>query len=683
MSQIFNVSIFPNMLNREDAINSTLAQTVPLTFRELQATICNIGWAPATFNGSRKKANFEQTQIIALDVDGGCNLSEAQSYFGGYKHIIGTSRNHQKEKNGATVDRFRVLLFLSEPIKDEAMFNATFAQLSTRYTFVDLAAKDCSRFFFPCTEIVSANEEGTLLSPVQPPPPPAPKEGAQKGQIYKEGQRGHLSRETKQFLAEGAPPGDWNKALYKVCRDFHQNLYPIEETIENLSKMQNPYFSGGLDENDQNSIISAYSKTPSHPPRFFATLEDENPWGFTVTRPGYKGAPVIDPNHPDNMRHLLEDVMNLSIEKNELKNITEINGRSLTNQDLALIRTQARACRLNPTTEFVMDTLERITVDRAYNPFKRVVEAFGPWDGKTDYIGALFKEVTIDPEHLEHTELFKSYFYKWFVGVCARIYSTDQITHEQNMVLTVKGAQGCGKTRFFQRLKIAPGILNESPVDVQDKDTRLQLLTHCFWVLNELDGITSKADAAAIKALITQTEIKDRAAYDRVFTEGLARVSFAATVNSDDFLRDLTGSRRFLVIPVQKMNAEHSVDMVGVFAQALSLYQSGEVRHWFNTEEIDKVEKFNQLFTVVDRINFVASKVEPGENWATLSDIFDALMPNYNYHSGDLLKLGRLLARAGLPSKRQRRNGEQLRFYKCAIGDLERKISAQKIPVSN
>jgi len=62
-------------------------------------------------HGNRNNESTEPySNLIVLDIDEGMSLKYAKEVFSDYYSIITTTRNHQKEKNGITCDRFRVVL---------------------------------------------------------------------------------------------------------------------------------------------------------------------------------------------------------------------------------------------------------------------------------------------------------------------------------------------------------------------------------------------------------------------------------------------------------------------------------------------------------------------------------------------------------------------------------------------
>lgn len=71
-----------------------------------------ISYAAHSFKeGHRSNDNvISGFQLIILDIDGGVDLETAKILFGDYTYLIATTRSHQKEKNGKTEDRFRIIL---------------------------------------------------------------------------------------------------------------------------------------------------------------------------------------------------------------------------------------------------------------------------------------------------------------------------------------------------------------------------------------------------------------------------------------------------------------------------------------------------------------------------------------------------------------------------------------------
>jgi len=207
---------------------------------EIAALASEEQWSPSEYNNGRRSIKeFIRTEIIALDIDEGCSLDKAKVLFKDYKHIIATSRNHQKPKNGIVADRFRVILFLNEPITTDKDFKATFKELQSTYPFIDEACKDASRFFFPSPEVVSINE-GRLVETTKAPDKP---------EVVRveppEGERGQLWKSTLELLVEGAPEGHRHHSLVKAVGNMREQGYTQDEVISKIDEMAERTYPDG------------------------------------------------------------------------------------------------------------------------------------------------------------------------------------------------------------------------------------------------------------------------------------------------------------------------------------------------------------------------------------------------------------------------------------------------------
>lgn len=250
---------------------NTAASVVSVAgFAELSLLIHEHDWSPAIFKQNyRNNENFEQTEIFVLDVDDGLSLSDARTLFAPYAHIIATTRNHQKEKDGKPAcDRYRVILRLSTPIKDRDTFYATFFDLFAAYPFIDDKCKDPARFFYKCTDVfIEVQNEGAHITPSTP----KPKEIAKPRAIATNADnKGRLSEVTQHFLFAGADSGKWNDRLFKAAKDAYEQGYAKEwfETRAFLvMEEKRDNFDADKRTESHKTIDSAYAKAPRYNPR--------------------------------------------------------------------------------------------------------------------------------------------------------------------------------------------------------------------------------------------------------------------------------------------------------------------------------------------------------------------------------------------------------------------------------
>jgi hypothetical protein len=239
--------------------NATISVCSNLT--ELGKFITENDWSPMLFKNSyRINENFQSTAILALDIDKDCTLEQGLELFKDYKHVIGTTRNHQKIKNPGTksekpaCDRFRVLLFPESEINNSAEYTNTIEKLHSDFKFVDDSCKDLSRQFFRCTAIVSINEDGKLVKNII-------ENTSVKTYVRKKDENGKakLANSTLEFLLNGAGSGSWNSSLYKAARDMNASGYSYEDALDKFQNMNNSHFSGALDKSDMKAIKSGFT----------------------------------------------------------------------------------------------------------------------------------------------------------------------------------------------------------------------------------------------------------------------------------------------------------------------------------------------------------------------------------------------------------------------------------------
>lgn len=243
-----------------------LTQTNEFKFnslKELAEFTLKHDWSPFTFkDGYRHGTSWSSCDIMALDIDEGCTVAEAKELFKDYEHVILASKSHQKEKNGKVLDRFRVIIPLSETIKDQEIYKNTWYFLSNKYPFIDQQCKDFGRYYFLSKSLLHYNL-GKPLSPVTVNIMPKVYE---KPKLELKLTKGKLSRATMEFIINGAAAGQRNIATFKAAKDFQEQGYTIEEAKEKLAN------TPALDKDFQGreleqTIRSAYTNDPKYDPR--------------------------------------------------------------------------------------------------------------------------------------------------------------------------------------------------------------------------------------------------------------------------------------------------------------------------------------------------------------------------------------------------------------------------------
>lgn len=141
-------------------------------------------------------------------------------------------------------------------------------------------------------------------------------------------------------------------------------------------------------------------------------------------------------------------------------------------------------------------------------------------------------------------------------------------------VLILEGLQGTRKSTVLRAL--AGSWFSDASLTIGDKDS--VLLLNSVWV-KELSEITSvhRADVNQLKEFISRQEDRIRAPYGRFVERFPRQCIFIGTTNLDEYLKDMTGNRRFWPVKVGDCEPERlEADQGQLLAEALFLYQIGE-----------------------------------------------------------------------------------------------------------
>jgi KaiC/GvpD/RAD55 family RecA-like ATPase len=241
-------------------------------FEDIAEICLKYNWAPGTFKERRRLEDFEQTEILAFDIDDGLSLSDAvaRASAANLKYIIATTKSHQKIKHEGqpnempACDRFRVILFLDEAITDVKDYENTWTYHAMDWPEADYSCKDASRFFYKCLDIVSMNEVGETLAVKL-----CEKKDAAKPLIKApEGERGELWKSTLDFLLNGAPAGSRHHALVKAVGNMKDQGYEQEEVTARVEAMTflptASWSQPGLNPKDLSTIKDIFTRPPKY-----------------------------------------------------------------------------------------------------------------------------------------------------------------------------------------------------------------------------------------------------------------------------------------------------------------------------------------------------------------------------------------------------------------------------------
>jgi len=236
-----------------------------------------------------------------------------------------------------------------------------------------------------------------------------------------------------------------------------------------------------------------------------------------------------------------------------------------------------------------------------YHPVRNWLRSL-EWDGESridtwlkDYAGAVGPEPYLSDVSR-----------KLLVAMVARVMKPG-IKFDQIVIL--EGNQGTGKSTLLRKLA-GDDWFSDAPLTIGDKDAVLTMQSKWLIEVGEL-GALNKAEVETFKSFISQQVDRIRAPYGKRIEEHPRQCVVLGTTNSEEYLRDLTGNRRFWSV-----KTTGKIDFNGIaevraqlFAEALAFYRLGEPL-WLDNEQSE-----------VQAVTEQASRMQSDEWLSTVRDI--------------------------------------------------------------
>ena len=221
--------------------------------------------------------------------------------------------------------------------------------------------------------------------------------------------------------------------------------------------------------------------------------------------------------------------------------------------------------------ECIGDAVEIVMRENGFHPIREYIQGL-KWDGR-----ARIDTLLIDWLGAEDTIYTREIMRKWLVAGVARVFEPG-IKFDTMLILV--GAQGIGKSQFFNRLAHKTNWFSDSISKFDNsKDSMEQLAGKWIVEIGELSAMR-RNEVEHVKAFLAKQEDAYRPSYGRRIENYPRQCIFGGTTNRDDFLQDATGGRRFWPIKVSnadRMWKEMTREAVEqIWAEAYSAYLMGE-----------------------------------------------------------------------------------------------------------
>lgn len=227
----------------------------------------------------------------------------------------------------------------------------------------------------------------------------------------------------------------------------------------------------------------------------------------------------------------------------------------------------------------IEDAWGLVANENRYHPVRDYLESL-VWDG-VPRVETLFIEF-MGAEDNAYTRAVSRIA---LTAAVARIFAPG-IKYDNVVVLV--GPQGCGKSTILK--KLGRDWFSDTLTTMQGKEAYEQI--QGFWIIEIGELATMKRyEVETVKQFTSKSEDSYRAAYGHHVETHKRQCVFFGTTNTYDFLKDMTGNRRFFPVDVHPEKAVKDVwkdldtkAVDQIWAEAVSLFWNGEKFYMWNED---------------------------------------------------------------------------------------------------
>lgn len=282
------------------------------------------------------------------------------------------------------------------------------------------------------------------------------------------------------------------------------------------------------------------------------------------------------------------------------------------------------------------DYIKMIANQNKFNEFIELAKKHR--NNNYEIIDQVFKTLKIRyDDDSPFTEDLDNYYYEAFrkfcIGVVRMANNTPANNYQSEGILVLQGAQGKYKSTWCSKLMPNKKMfIGGQKLEPSNKDSVIQLTRYILVEIGELDDTVTKKETTALKRFLTQTTDEYRVPYGRN-AEKIPRVtSFIGTVNNKNFLRDTTGNRRYMIIPITSCDFKEleKIDICEFWGAIFDLYMNGE-QHYLSDKSKAIQESENLKYMAESDVSLMLTEAidweAPWESYKcyTLKEICDNL----------------------------------------------------------
>lgn len=213
-------------------------------------------------------------------------------------------------------------------------------------------------------------------------------------------------------------------------------------------------------------------------------------------------------------------------------------GEKVRDSDIAEIRTYLRRSYLDFASKSLIDDwITSYSNKNRFHAVRNYLNNLPAWDNVPRAETLFIKFLCV-----KDTPFAREVTMNWLIAALARIFYPGC---RYQTALILHGAQGIGKSYIIESLggKWYSAIID----NVEDPHAVDSIQNIWIGEFKEMAAMR-KAELNAIKSFIERSEDNRRAAYERRAVKNKRHCVFVITVNDDQFLNDMTGNRRYMIL---------------------------------------------------------------------------------------------------------------------------------------
>lgn len=240
----------------------------------------------------------------------------------------------------------------------------------------------------------------------------------------------------------------------------------------------------------------------------------------------------------------------------------------------------------------ISEALEYVAQESSFSPLKNYLDSLS-WDG-TERI----KDWLSDYLGVAESDYSNAIGRAWLISAVAR---ACQPGCKADCCLVLEGRQGTGKSTSLEILASKEYYTDNVGSNLMSKDTAIACGSVWIVELAEFEVFLRGHDnSIKMKAFLSMTEDHYRPVYQTSVIRAPRQCVFAATTNTDQWLEDQTGGRRYWPVKTGTIKLERlRQDRDQLWAEAKVAYDAGEP-WWLTDDQIEQRAKEYQGYRIVE-----------------------------------------------------------------------------------